>query len=409
MKLQATWQAASAVLLLAGMVPFAPLCRAQAVQVHTAALSREADVRNGFAAFYDMDYDLALQRFEQVATEHPDDPLATVFVLDGIVFKELIRLDLLDTTFYANDGFLSGKHIIVEDPAVRDHVRGLASKAIDQANALLVTNPKDVDALYARAWARALEAVYNTLVERSFSSALKLGIGAKNDGEEVLKLDPRYVDANLIVGAYEYVVGALPFSFRMLVGIAGITGSRAKGMEKLHAAANYGALSPADARTCMMLFLRRETNYKDAEALARELAQKYPHGYLFQLELANLEKDSGDSPKAIGQYKRVLAETQRPEYFHSAHLELDYFGLGDTLRGQKMYEPAAEAYRNAAHLPTTSPELKQRCLVAAGKSLDLMHDHSRATESYQEAVDAGKDTTQGQEARKLIRKPYEGA
>ncbi len=408
MKLQPTWQAAGAALLLAGTISFAPLCGAQAVPVHTAALSKEADVRNGFAAFYDMDYDLALQRFEQIATEHPDDPLATVFVLDGTVFKELIRLDLLDTTFYANDGFLSGKHAVVEDPAVRDHVRGLAGKVIDQADTLLAKDPKDVDALYARAWARALEAVYNTLVERSFGSALKLGVSAKNDGEEVLKLDPQYVDANLIVGAYQYVVGALPFSFRIVVGIAGITGSKEKGMEKLRNAADHGALSPVDARTCMMLFLRRETNYKDAESLARELAAKYPHGYLFQLELANLEKDSGDGPQAISQYKRVLAETQREDYFHSAHLELDYFGLGDTLRGQKMYEPAAEAYRNAAHLATTSPELKQRCLVAAGKSLDLMHDHARATENYQEAVDAGQDTTQGQEARKLIRKPYEG-
>ncbi|WP_158615514.1 hypothetical protein [Acidipila sp. EB88] len=44
--------------------------------------------------------------------------------------------------------------------------------------------------------------------------------------------------------------------------------------------------------------------------------------------------------------------------------------------------------------------------MAAGKSYDLMHDHARATQSYQEAAELGGDTVQGTEARKLMRKPY---
>ena len=102
----------------------------------------------------------------------------------------------------------------------------------------------------------------------------------------------------------------------------------------------------------------------------------------------------------------MLAHAREPDYFHNAHLELAYFGLADTLRGQKQYERAAEAFRSAAAISTTSPELRQRCLVAAGKSYDLMHDHTRATASYEAAVQLGADTVQGQEARKLIRKPY---
>ncbi len=39
-----------------------------------------------------------------------------------------------------------------------------------------------------------------------------------------------------------------------------------------------------------------------------------------------------------------------------------------------------------------------------------MHNRARATESYQAALDvAGPDTVQGQEARKLMRKPFQGA
>ncbi len=376
--------------------------------VDTAALNRTEAVRDAFTAFYAMDYDRAMEGFREIAAEHPGDPLATDFILDVTVFRELNRLDLLDTTFYANDGFLTGKHPVVENTAVRDEVRALATKAGQEADARLGKNPKDVDALYARGWSRSLLATYTAIVERGFSAALRQALGAKNDQEQVLKLDPNYIDADLVVGTYQYVIGALPGSFRLLIGIAGISGSKSKGMELLRTAAARGVRTPVEARTCMMLFLRREAKYSEAEQIAAELAAQYPHGYLFQLELANLEKDAGQAPAAIRRYQVVLDRARQPGYFHNAHLELGYFGLGDTLRGQRQYGEAAAAFRSAAALATTSTELRQRCLVAAGQSYDLMHDRARASENYQEALDAGADSAQAQEARKLLRKPYTG-
>ena len=364
--------------------------------VDTAALNRTDAVRDAFTSFYAMDYDRALEGFRGIAAEHPGDPLATDFILDVTVFRELNRLDLLDTTFYANDGFLTGKHPVVENTAVRDEVRALAVKAGQEADARLLKNPKDVDALYARGWSRSLLATYTAIVERGFSAALKQALGAKNDQEQVLKLDPNYIDAYLVVGTYQYVVGALPLSFRLLVGIAGISGSKNKGMEMLRTAAAHGVRTPVEARTCMMLFLRREAKYSEAEQIAADLALQYPHGYLFQLELANLEKDAGQATAAIHRYQEVLDRARQP----------GYFGLGDTLRGQRQYGPAAAAFRSAAALATTSIELRQRCLLAAGQSYDLMHDRVHASENYQEALDAGADSVQAQEARKLLKKPY---
>ena len=56
---------------------------------------------------------------------------------------------------------------------------------------------------------------------------------AKDDCARVLQLDPDYIDAKLVVGVYEYVVGALPLPFKFLIGFVGITGSKSKGMEML--------------------------------------------------------------------------------------------------------------------------------------------------------------------------------
>ena len=105
----------------------------------------------------------------------------------------------------------------------------------------------------------------------------------------------------------------------------------------------------------------------------------------------------------------TIRQAKTPGYFHSAHLELAYFGLGDTLRGEKRYAEAAAAFNDAAALPDVSPELKQRCFLLAGKSYDLMGDRSRAVGSYQLALNIGEDTVQGQEARKWMKRPYTAA
>ena len=130
----------------------------RAETVDTNPLNRQPEVREAFQLFYNMDYDEALPRFEKIQREHPNDPMATAYLLDAVEFRELNRLDLLDTTFYANDGFLTGKHTVVEDPKVRDRIRALGDQAVNQANAVLKTNSNDVNALFARGWVRSLEA-----------------------------------------------------------------------------------------------------------------------------------------------------------------------------------------------------------------------------------------------------------
>ncbi|HEX3472266.1 MAG TPA: hypothetical protein VHT28_13875 [Silvibacterium sp.] len=376
--------------------------------IDTDPLNRTPEVAAAFQRFYVMDYDGSLAGFNRIQAEHPDDPIATDYVLYVTLFQELFRLDLLDTTFYANDGFLTGHHTVVEDPKVRDQIKALADKAFDQANEQLKKNPNDINALFARGWARSLEACYLAMVERSFTSGLKLALGAKNDHQKDLELDPNYVDAKMVVGIYQYVVGALPFGFKLLIGFAGIHGSKVGGMVLLQDAGARGVITSVESRTSMMLFLRREAKYREAEEIARGLAQQYPHDFLFALEVANLTKDAGEGMKAIAAYRRVIDDAKRPGYFPSSHLELAYFGLGDSQRGQKLYSDAADAYREAASMPTTSPELKRRCLLAAGQVYDLMNEHDKAKEQYQAVINAGSDTAQADLARKFQRSAYTG-
>src|SRR5207245_2913624 len=81
-----------------------------------------------------------------------------------------------------------------------------------------------------RGWVRALRCTYMAMVERGFSGGFRLATKAKDDEQRVLQIDPEYVDAKLVVGVYEYGVGALPLPFRFVLGFAGISGSRKPGL-----------------------------------------------------------------------------------------------------------------------------------------------------------------------------------
>jgi tetratricopeptide (TPR) repeat protein len=374
--------------------------------VDTNPLNLDPLVRQAFERFYILDYDGALARFEKVQEKNPDNPLAVDYVLDAVIFRELYRLDLLDTTFYAHDGFLNGKHAVMAAPGVAERVNSLFTNATELSEQQLSKRPEDVDALFARGWARSLRAVYIGLMQRSFISALHVALQARGDNEKVLKLDPRYIDAKLVVGVHQYVTGSLPLGIKLLAGVAGITGSKPKGIEDLRDAGEHGVISSVEARTALGLFLRREARYEEAIAVTQSLTEQYPRDFLFRLELANLTKDAGEGKAAITQYQQLIEQAKKPGYFPSAHLELAWFGLADTLQGQKNYAEAAEAYNQATIQPTISVDLKSRCDLNSGKMYDLLNERDMALKEYEAVLRQDSDSAQAESARKYLKSPF---
>jgi Tfp pilus assembly protein PilF len=407
MGLERKWRV-PAIGLISVLLAFAAIGRSD-VKVHTNPMNFDPQVREAYHYFYLLNYPVALQRFERIHQEHPGDPHATAMLLNAVIFQDLYRQDLLDTTFYANDGFLTGNHATDEDPKKRDEIFALADEAVREADWRISKNPNDVDALFARGWVRSLRCTYVAMVERGFGAAFRLARKAKDDCARVLQLDPQYVDAKLVVGVYEYVVGALPFPFKILIGFVGITGSKSKGMELLRDDAERGVATSVEARTVIALFLRRESKYKDAIEVVRSLKRQYPHDYLFCLEEANLRKDAGEGMKAVDAYREIIADSSKPGYFAEARLELAYFGLGDALRGQRQYAEAAEAYEHAAATKGVGTELKVRTLLGAGECHDLLGERQQAIKDYQRAIGAGPNTSRADTARKRLKSPYKGS
>lgn len=343
-------------------------------KIDTAALNRDPQVQDGYRHFYNLDYDGALKIFEDVSQHHPGDPLAIDYVLEVIVFKELYRLDLLDTTLYAHEGFLNGKHVVAENPAIKDRVENLTAQAVSIADQKIRANPRDVDAYYARAMARSMKATYIGLVERSLVSGLRLALQARGDDEKALQIDPNYVDAEMVPAIHQFVVGTLPGPLKMMAGLFGVHGDKAKGIALLRDCANRGVITSVEARTTLMIFLRHEARYVEAIQVAQSLEAQFPRDYLFALEVANLQKDAGNGTAAVREYRAILAQANRPGYYPSIHPELAWFGLAETLRGQNDKAGALRAFREVVSQPTSGPDIKHRASDAL-RDLQLQDAH----------------------------------
>jgi len=375
--------------------------------IHTNPLNREPEVRAAYERFYTLDYDGALRGFQKVEQAHPNDAMATDYVLETVLFHRLYDMDLLDTTLYAHDGFLSGKHQVVEDKAFSSQIEDLSDKAIHLAEEQLRKNPKDVDAIYARGWAKSLHATYMGLVQRSFISALRLALQARDDNDKVLELDPNYVDAELVVGVHQYVVGSLPKAIKLLAGLAGIHGSKEKGLALLRDDGEHGVTTSVEARTALALFLRREAKYDEAAAWNDSLKRQYPHNFLFWLEAANLQKDAGKAQQAIVLYRALLDQSRHPGYFTNAHLQTAWYGLADTLRGQRDAAGSADAFEKVLAQPTVSPDLKRRAQLGAGMEYDLLGKREQAEAAYRDVLALG-ESEQASDARRYLKAPYKG-
>ena len=306
----------------------------QANPASPAAVYRPADPLNAaaFDHFYNLDYDRSIAEFEQIERRHPGDFFAVNHLLVAVLFRELNRVGALNSGEYANDSFINAPRRPV-DPKAAQRVKDLVRQAEDLESKRLATNPNDVDALYARGVTRAQYATYVALLERAWIAALRNAVGARRDHERVLELDPNYTQAKLIVGAHNYVMGNLSWPVKVAVAMVGLSGSKEKGLQLLHEAANGPGETAVDAKILLLVFLRRERRYDEALQIVRTLIPAYPHNLLMALEEGNLLRVSGHNAEAAAVYRRVW-QAGREGHFEGLHYELAAVALGDLLASE---------------------------------------------------------------------------
>jgi tetratricopeptide (TPR) repeat protein len=369
---------------------------------HSAPHDSQTDA--AFGHFYNMEYDRAIPEFEKIVEQHPNDPFAINHLLTAILMHDLYETGGMNTGDYANDSFIS-RAPRPADQKVKDRIKELVRRAEKLEEQQLKANPQDLGALYCRGVTRAQFAVYTGVVERSWFSALRNAVGARHDHERVLELDPEFLDAKLVVGTHNYVMGSLSWTVKVAAALVGLTGSKEKGLDYLREVAKGNVENTVDAEVMLSLFLRRERQYDEALGYMRELTAKYPNNHLFPTEVANLLRAAGRLDQAEAMYRKVWQNGREGKY-DKLHYEMAAWGLGELLRSKKDLAGAAAAYELVNSAPSPDPDVLQKANLTAGEMYDLMQKRDLAMKRYQTVLAENATTGPADQARRYIKDAY---
>ena len=371
----------------------------------TVVPSKNPLAKRAFDHFYNMDYDRSIREFEQLTREFPENPIANNYLLSAVMFKEMYRIGALDSESYANDSFLDLKAKRALDPEVTKRVDELLERSETLCDVRLKKNPDDIDALYARGVARGMRSTYMGMGQRAWLSAVRSALAARRDHERVLQLEPGFVDAKMSIGIHNYIIGSLNFFYRSMIALTGVTGNKQKGLEYLREVSAANGVASMDARIALALFLRREQKYPEALKIVKSMLDQYPKNYLAAIEYANLQNAAGLGPDAISTYRRILENYKEGKY-PSAEPQAAAYGLGVTLRGQRRFDEAAEAFAMVEGFPQAEKRQLLRSTLAAGEMYDSARKRELAVEKYKEVLQADASSPEGQLARKHLGKPF---
>jgi hypothetical protein len=284
-------------------------------------------------------------------------------------------------------------------------VNELLDRTEELCNPRLQKNPNDIDALYARGVARGMRSTFMGMGQKAWLAAVRSALAARRDHERVLQLDPDFTDAKMSVGIHNYIIGSLNWFYRSMIALAGMTGSKQKGLDYLRQVADSKGVASMDARIALALFLRREQKYPEALKVVKSMLDEYPKNYLAAIEYANLLNAAGRGPEAIEAYRKVLANYKEGKY-PLGDPQAAAFGLGGALRGQRRFDEAAEAFAMVGNFPQSEKKQVLRSTLAAGEMYDSAAKRALAVEKYREVLAADASSPEGQLAKKHIGKPY---
>jgi len=348
----------------------------------------------GSEAIFNLDYGVARQRFKEMGRLYPDDPTGPEMLATTLWLETLNQARRLQSAIYSTQSFYAGTEDKPDPSVVRDF-RDLTRQATQLAKARLQRNPRDRQTLYVLGATESLRAAFAATVERRFMAALRSGSDSIDTERDVIKLDPNFHDAELTIGMYDYIVGTLPLPVKMLASIAGVHGSKKRGIQTLERVAKEGQWARDDAKVLLIAIYKKEKRFPEALALSRELHEKYPRNYLFSLETADslasqaaIEKQASKAKEAaaleneaVSTFETMLHERSAPGVAPRA-LDLIHFRYGEALLLMGQAERAAREFLAATTAKGADVGTVSRAYLRAAQAFDLAGMRTEALAEY---------------------------
>lgn len=372
--------------------------------------ARAADpmVAKGYEHFYSIEYPQAIAAFQQAVDARPRDPNRYNHLAQAVLFSLMYRSGALESQLVTGADAFVRRPKVEASPAEQKRFHDAISRALELTRAGLESQPPNHDDMYAHGVALGLRGTYNFLVRRGWLDALRDLTAGRKLHNRVIEAQPERIDARMMQGVHDYVVGSLPFAYRALGFLAGFRGDRAQGIRTLKLVAEKGVDNQVDAMILLGVAYRRERHSADAVPLLEELERRFPRNFLFIFELAEMYADLGRREEALAALDRIEQRKQSgaPGFKTLPAERIDY-ARGNLLFWFERWADAVPYLRRAA---AAADRLNLYTALMSslrlGQSLDLTGEREQARRAYRATIELGPSTPQARDARRYLDRPY---
>ena len=359
--------------------------------------------------FYNLEYDSADNELTEWLKQHPGDLRALNYLATTILQRELLRRELLEAQVYGKGGeaYEGGEHAL--SPELRQGLLGVLDKAERLADERLNKDPRDVEALYWAGVSHVTRALINLTLLKARLDALGEAKKARKLHAQVLSIDPNFIDAYLVLGMYDYIVGSLPWYMKVVASLIGYSGNRERGIAEVKRVSEQGNWAREDAKSYLGILYYREKRYAEALGVLRDMAHSYPRNYVVQQEIARVYKSQQNWKAAAEVYDGIVAkhDSGAPGYGEIPLAKI-LFQAGEVWGSQGSPEQALLRHERAGKLGDNNIYVFRSELAAADICV-RMSRRAEALRKYQRVATAIPNTDEGKAARQALKRLGENA
>ena len=293
-------------------------------------------------------------------------------------------------------------------PETRAQFLAEVGKCLNLCDARLKKNPNDSTALYAQGIAYGLRSDYFWVIEKSWYDSLRDATSARKAHNRLAELEPDNVDARLVQGLHDYIVGSLPWQYRMLGFLVGFHGDKEKGMRIVQDVAQNGKLDKVDAEIFLCALYRRENHPERAVPIVQDLIRRFPRNYILRLELSVMYSMAGDKVHGL----EAVEEAARLKRDHAPGFdrmpwEKIYYQEGSIQFWYRDEDRALENLKKvAAGIENVDLNTGAYTYLRIGQIYDMTLRRPQAVEYYKKAIAYEPQADGAAQSRKYLSNPY---
>jgi len=374
----------------------------------SAAEDPKAFIDRGYDHFYNLEYEESIADFQRAIALKPDVPDYHNHLAQAIVFQEMYRNGALESELVSGNNSFLRRPKMNPSPGTEKWFLDEVAKSMELCETRLRQNPRDTAAMYAEGIAYGLRSDYYWVVKKSWRDSLSDATAARRLHDRILQIEPNNIDARLVDGLHDYILGSLPWHWRLFGFLIGLHGDKERGIRTVQYVARNGNDNRLDATIFLCALYRRENHPAMAVPLVEDLIRRFPRNFLFKLELAVMYSMSNDKDHALATMTEIrdLKDRHAPGYDRLAW-EKVYFEEGTIQFWYRDFENALENLKRVTgHASDVDLNTGAYAFLRIGQVYDLTRRRDLAIEWYRKAIAYSPDADASQEARKYLSTPY---